>query len=160
MPWASLTHFIHRASSTHFLLPYLFHSHEFLLNPLGFPTQLPHPYLSLPFSLIGLYASATNLLIHFVGFPTCLHLFYLLLFPWVYYFHSLGFLDPFASSWQLIIFVCLLTIIPSILAYWSLLYYFLSLSISYCWVFSTIGPFCQKWASTRCNIQTPQNFRE
>ena len=69
IPWASSTHFIHQASSAHCLLPYLFHSHEFLLNPLGFLGQLPHPYLLLPFGLIGLYANPMNLLIHFLGFP-------------------------------------------------------------------------------------------
>ena len=45
-------------------------------------------------------------------------------------------------------FVGLWTIIPSILAQWSLLCCFLSLSLSYCWASSTIGSFCQKWAST------------
>ena len=45
-PWASSAHFIPQASSVHFLLSYIFHSHWFLLNPLDFPAQLPHPYLS------------------------------------------------------------------------------------------------------------------
>ena len=46
MPWASLAHFIPRAFLAYFLLlPYLFHSHGFLLNPLDFldpiTTSLP-----------------------------------------------------------------------------------------------------------------------
>ena len=36
IPWASLAHFIPRASSTHFLFLYLFYSYRLLLNPLGF----------------------------------------------------------------------------------------------------------------------------
>ena len=46
---------------------------------------------------------------------------------------SLGLLYYFVGLW---------TIIPAILAQWSLLCCFLSLPFSYCWVFSTIGPFC------------------
>ena len=45
IPWASSAHFIPQASLAHFLLPYLFHSHGFLLNSLGFlgpiTTSLP-----------------------------------------------------------------------------------------------------------------------
>ena len=66
MPWASSAHFIHQASSARFLLPYLFHSHWFLLNPLDFLGPIT---TSLPFGLIGLYANLMNLLIPFLGFP-------------------------------------------------------------------------------------------
>ena len=65
-------HFIPRASSTHFLLPYLFYSHEFLLNPLGFPGPIT---TFLPFGLIGLYANLMNLLIPFLGFLDPFYLF-------------------------------------------------------------------------------------
>ena len=40
LPWVSLANFIPQASLAHFLLPFLFHSHGFLLNPLGFPSPI------------------------------------------------------------------------------------------------------------------------
>ena len=49
---------------------------------------------------------------------------------------------------HLLSFVGLLTIIPAILAQWSLFYHSLSPSFSYCWASSAIRHFCQKWAST------------
>ena len=79
-----------------------FHFHGFLLNSLGFLGPIT---TSLPFGLIGLYANPMDILIPFLGFLGHLLLFfYLLLFPLVYYLHSLGFLNPFASSCPLIIF--------------------------------------------------------
>ena len=63
-----------------------------------------------------------SLLLHFLG----LSLAYLL---------SLGHFYYFADLW---------TIIPTILAQWSLLCCSLPLSLLYCWVSSTIETFCQK----------------
>ena len=52
IPWASLTCSIPQASSTHFLLLYLFYSHELMLNPLGFPDPIT---TSLPFITFLVY---------------------------------------------------------------------------------------------------------
>ena len=81
---------------SHFILPYLFHSHGFLLNPLGFPNPIT---ISLPFGLIGFCANPMNLLIPFLGFPGPFLLsLHLLQFPWAYYF------IPWASSTHLLSF--------------------------------------------------------
>ena len=98
----------------HFILPYLFHSHGFLLNPLKFPGPIT---TSLPFRLIGLCANPMNLLIPFLGFPSPFLLsLHLLQFPWAYYFIPWAFLTHLLSFWPLIIFVGPLTTIPAILA--------------------------------------------
>ena len=72
MPWAFSAYFIPWASLAHFLLPYLFHSHGFLLNPLGFHGPIT---TSLSFGLIGLYGNPMNLLIPFLGFPSPFYFF-------------------------------------------------------------------------------------
>ena len=84
VPWAFSAHFIPCASLAHFILPYLFHSHGFLLNLLGFPGPIT---TSLPFRLIGLCVNPMNLLIPFLSFPSPFLLsLHLLQFLWAYYF--------------------------------------------------------------------------
>ena len=83
-----------------------------------------------------------DLLTHFFwASPTHLLLFYLLLFSWVYYFIPWASLAHLLLLYHLLFFVGLLTIIPAVLACWSLHYYFLFQSSLYCWAFSTIRPF-------------------
>ena len=88
IPWASSAHFIPRASLAHFLLSYLFHSHEFLLNLLGFRGPITTSFLwvywpsnqsYLPISFFGLLRPLfafflflmipIGLLLHSLGLP-------------------------------------------------------------------------------------------
>ena len=154
IPWASLAYFISWAFSAHFFFLYLFYSYELLLNPLGFPTQLLHPYLLLSFGLIGLYANTLNLLIHFLGFPNPFTSFLPLIIPMCLLLHFLGFLGPFASSLSLLFFFFFFFFCRPVNHYsccsgllvftslFSLPIFFILLGFfSHC-------AFCQKWAST------------
>ena len=138
---ASLTRFILWASLAHFIISYLFHSHELLLNHLGFPGPIT---TSFAFRFIGLQTDLIYQFLSLGSFGPFLLSFYFLRFSWAYYFILQGFLDPFAFSRATYYFVGLWIIIPAILAQWSLLCCFLSPPFSYCWASSTIGPFCQK----------------
>ena len=120
LPWASLAHFI---------LSYFLHSYGLLLSLLGFLGPITASFLWAPlacFCFISISYNSHGLITSFFG----------------------AFLVRLLSLWLFYYFVGLWTIIPAILAQWSLLCYFLSLPFPYCWGFSAIGPFCQKWAST------------
>ena len=93
VPWASLAHFIPWASSAHFILPYLFHSHGFLLNLLGFPDPIT---TSLPFGLIGFCANPMNLLIPFLDLPNPFYFLSISYNSHEFTTSFLGFLGPFA----------------------------------------------------------------
>ena len=103
----------------------------FLLNHSGFTGLIT---TSLPFRLIGLWANPMNLLIPFFRLPW--PIFYFLSIS--YNSHGLttlflGLPRPICFLLgHLLSFVGLLTIISAILAQWSLFYYSLSLSFSYC----------------------------
>ena len=96
--WASSTHFIPRASSAHFLLPYLFHSHGFLLNPLGFfgPITTSSPLITFraywplcqPYEFINL----------FLGLPRLIYF-----FSTSYYSHGFTTFIPWASLAHLLL---------------------------------------------------------
>ena len=141
VPWASSAHFVPWASLTYFIISYIFHSHGLLLNSLGFhgpiTTSLPLGLLAFkttPFTNSFLWASPTHFYFLFVSYnshgPTT---------------SILGASSTHLLSLRpIIILVSLLTIIPIILAQWSLFYYSFFLSFSYCWVSSTIGPFLSK----------------
>ena len=119
----------------------------FLLNPLGFLGPIT---ISLPFGLIGLWANPMNLLIPFFRLPW--PIFYFLSISYNSHGLTTSFLGLprpiYFLLGHLLSFVGLLTIILVILAQWSLFYYSLSPSFSYCWASSAVGLFCQKWVST------------
>jgi len=133
-------------------ISFLFQFHRFLLNSLGFFGSITTSLPLIIFRLIGLYACCTKLLIHFLGFLNPFTS-----FSTSYYSHGFTAFILWASSTHLFLpdhllfFASILTIIPVILAFWSLICYFLSPSFSYCWVSFAIGLFCQKWASTNIN---------
>ena len=139
--WASSARSILWASLAHFILSYFFHSHGLLLNLLGFPDPIT---TSFAFGFIGLRTNPIYQLLSLGSSGPFLLSFYFLRFSRAYYFILWHFLDPFVFFGATYYFVGLWTIVPAILAQWSLHCCFLSPQFSYYWAFFAIGPFCQK----------------
>jgi len=91
----------------------------FLLDPLGFLAQLPHPYLLLFFGANWPLNQPMSLLIYFLGFPGPFTSHLPLIIPMGLLFHSMGFLSPFTPSLPFFILVGLLAINPAISACWA-----------------------------------------
>ena len=129
-----------------------FHSFLLLTFPWAFAKSfgLPWPNYHILYPWVYWPSNQSHLLISFFGLLQPLFTFFLFLTILMgLLLHHLGLPWPVCSLWEpLYYFVGLWTIIPAILAQWSLLYLFLSPPFSYCWASFTIKPVCQKWAST------------
>ena len=145
-------HFIHRAFSTHLLILYLFYSHRFLLNPLGFLDPITTSLLLITFRAYWPLSQPNEFTNSFLGLPRPIDFF-------VTSYCSHGFTTSLLGLPRPIYFLFTSYYSCELAGHYSchssllsLFYYFLFSFSSYCWASSAIGSFVKKWASTKVDV--------